>query len=159
MSEDQAPTIDSLSVTGNTSTGTPQITLTANGVSTSDGNDASVEFFEGDPNETYQYLGTASAANGYTLNVNPATLSFTLSGPEQFYAIATDDLELASDPTPTETTVGPVVIGQVTAGNEADLYTPNGTISLTASGIVDWDSSGISGVSFYFDNGQGARRI
>lgn len=143
------PIVAGITASTDESSGAARFTLTAEDVLDAVGDVASVAFYR-DTSGTGLYsastvvpVGTADGSNGWTVSIDPRTLS----GNETFFAIATDDSDYAS--VPVAVSVSPVVIGQLN-GSNANLYLNGQATTITASGLVDWNvGATISSVSFF----------
>ena len=136
------PVIASVTAATDLSGTMPMLTLSANGVQDADANVTSVTFFR-EKGGTPVAVGTADGTNGWSVEVDPRTLS----GSETFFAVATDDATYQS--VPEAVTVNPVVIGAVSASN-ADLYATGQTLTLSAADLLDWNvGASVSNVKFY----------
>ena len=149
------PVIASIGVSTDVSGDVPMLTLSANGIQDGVGNVTSVAFYR-DTSGTGVYdsskvtpVGTTDGTDGAGIEIDPRTLS----GPETFFAIATDDGSYTS--VPVAAAVNPVVIGAAAASN-ANLYANGEPITLTAADLVDWNvGQSVTGVTFYPADGEG----
>ena len=113
------PVIASIGVSTDVSGDLPMLTLSANGIQDGVGNVTSVAFYR-DTSGTGVYdsstvtpVGTTDETDGAGIEIDPRTLS----GPETFFAIATDDGSYTS--VPVAAAVNPVVIGAASAGRSS----------------------------------------
>ena len=120
---DQAPVIDSLMASTETWTGPTELSLTPEGVSSTDGNISEVEYFwTAGANASYsssdQVLGAvANSGDGWALNINPSVLDTT--GPVTVFAVAFDDLGM---PSARGGNGRPLTVGQFSASNGTNAY-------------------------------------
>ena len=144
INQDQAPTLDSLTAVSDTSGGTPMLDLTANGAFDLDGTVDQVEFYVTAPgSSTPTDLGSATAANNWTLPVNGAT--YLSSGPAMFTAVAVDDDFAPS--APVSLALDPVTVDYLMA--TVGEYVPGQALNLSVGGVSDWAGGTISRVDYY----------
>ena len=97
VNPDQPPTIGGLSPTIDSSSGSPRLTLTANNVQ-ADGWVQTVNFYTYSPYGVYNssnLIGSDDGTNGWSLSGVDVT---SLTGPQEYVAIATDNLGVQSAP-------------------------------------------------------------
>ncbi len=158
VSEETGPTVDSLTASTDSSTGSALLRLSADAFDSA-GSITQVEFkMDGSS------LGiVTNPVNGWTWNVDPSVWITAGSGPHDFTAVATNNFgQTATSPT---LTVKPLLIGAVSAssgsGTSGNTYVAGQDLTLTASGLLDWNTSGggaasVTGVDFYLDDGSGS---
>jgi hypothetical protein len=139
VTPDVAPLIGSLTVSSDRYTPSDILTLTASGVSATDGQVSSVEFYRGN------ILIGDGAFDGADWMYDFDTTGYT--GPQTFYAVATDDQGVSScSQTLTATERSPASIGSL--GATHDPQAASGVITLSAGGIDDPEGTLVS-VAFY----------
>ena len=142
---DQAPTIDSVSTAVDSSTGSPLLTLAANGVGDPDGSVAVVNFYTYSATGTYNssnWIGSDDGTNGWSVSGIDVS---GLAGPQEYVAIATDDLGMPS--AAVAVTYSPTKLYFDPSGNLAHIDVTTGA-GLGGGGSWNWTTTN-GGLDWY----------